>query len=298
MPLWYEKEKSSDRSRRRRNRQNVQAYGTGGTGSRAVEAQRQRAAGVYSPQSNRMPQKDGLQPGDPGYWEEGSRTYLWRDEKGGYDSLLASMEGGAGGADAIQNLLTSFQGSREELADFMEVAGPMFGALEGKRLEGSAGYQHLANQDNWDMGALGAYGTGAAQIGAGTRAGVRGAQQGLAAAGLGRGSASNAIAATLRQQGAGQQAGLQGQLVQQAARNRMQSANQLFDAHRTIAQMVLGQGITPRITSPQGGGVDTGSAVGAGAMQGAAAGAALGPWGAAIGGVAGAGLGYYNSRKS
>jgi hypothetical protein len=280
MPLWYEKRKQSDRARRRRNRQNAPAYETGGTGSRTAEAARQRAAGVHAPQMNRMPQAEGLQPGDAGYWEQGQRTHLWRDEQGGFDSILSSLETGQGAGDAIQQLLQNFQGSREELADFLEVAGPMMGALEAKRLEKRMG----------GMSAIGAYGEAAGQIGQGTRNAARGAQQNLAASGLGRGSASGAIGALLRQQGAGQQADLQSRAIQ----NNQQM---LFDAHRTIAQMALGQGVTPRINSPQGGGVGTGDAVGAGAIQGAAAGAPLGPWGALIGGAAGAGLGYYSSQK-
>lgn len=222
------------------------------------------------------------------------RDYLWRDQTGGYDSILRQFEtGDASTADALQDLLANFKGSREELADFMEVIGPMMGSLESRRLEQSEGLEFLSNQNNWDMGAMGGYGAAAGQMGQGTRQAMQQARQGMAAQGLGRGSGQAAIQSMLQQQNASSQAGLRSQLQQQSARNRMNSANTLFDAHRTIAQLALGQQITPRITSPQ----DAGGGGMGGWAGGAAAGASIGagvggPWGAlvgaGVGGVAGA----------
>ena len=219
--------------------------------------------------------------------------YLWRDRTGGYDAILKQFESGdASTADAVQELLTNFKGTREELADFMEVMGPMLGTLEARRLEQSPGLQHLSDEKNWDLGAMGSYGAAAGQMGQGTRMAMTQARQGMAAAGLGRGTGQAAIQSMLQQQNSMSQAGLRSQLQQQSARNRMNSANTLFDAHRTIAQLALGQQITPRITSPQD---SSGGASGwaGGAAAGAGIGAGVGgPWGAligaGIGGVAGA----------
>jgi len=223
--------------------------------------------------------------------------YLYQDQGGGYESLLQSMEGGASSADAIQDLLANFKGTPEAFADFMEIAGPLMGGLESRRLEGSEGLAFMSDQDNWDMGAMSAYGSGAAQIGQGTSRAIRGSQQAMAAQGLGRGSARSAASSMLEQQGMGQQADLRAQMEGQASRNRMASAGQLFDAHRTIAQMALGQQITPRISSPQGS--DTGiNGVAGGAAAGASMGSAFGPWGTLIGGAAGAGYGAYQDRQS
>lgn len=225
------------------------------------------------------------------------RDYLWRDQTGGYDSFLRQLESGdASTADAVQDLLSNFKGSREELADFMEVIGPMMGTLESRRLEQSPGLAHMSDQSNWDMGAMGSYGAAAGQMGQGTRQAMQQARQGMAAQGLGRGSGQAAIQSMLQQQNAASQAGLRSQLQQQSARNRMQSANTLFDAHRTIAQLALGQQITPRITSPQG--ADTGiGGIGQGAAAGASIGAGVGgPWGALVGAGVGAGYGAYANR--
>lgn len=223
------------------------------------------------------------------------RDYLYNDKTGGYDAVLQQFEQGGSSADAIQSLLSNFKGTREELADFMEVIGPMMGGLESRRLEQSPGLSYLSDQRNWDLGAMGAYGAGAAQIGQGTQMAARQAQQQLAASGLGRGSGSSAITAMLKQQGAAQQAGLGAQLRQQAAANKWNSANTLFDAHRTIAQLALGQQITPRITSPQDANTGIGG-VGQGAAAGAGVGASFGPWGALIGAGVGAGYGAYAQK--
>lgn len=242
-----------------------------------------------------------MQKADPignafGLWgkkRKDPRRHLWEYKTGGYDSFLRQLESGdASTADAIQDLLTNFKGSREELADFMEVIGPMMGTLESRRLEQSPGLAHLSDQSNWDMGAMGAYGAAAGQMAQGTRQAMQQASQGMAAQGLGRGTGQAAIQSMLQQQNAASQAGLGAQLRQQAARNRMQSANTLFDAHRTIAQLALGQQITPRITSPQDANTGIGG-IGQGAAAGASIGAGFGPWGALIGAGVGAGYGAY-----
>lgn len=221
---------------------------------------------------------------------------LWQEGSGGWDTLLGGFEGGASTADTIQELLGNFKGSPEAFADFMEIAGPLMGALESRRLEGSEGLAYMADPSNWDLGAMGAYGKAAGQIGRGTEDAIRSSEQGMAAQGLGRGTARTAASEMLRQQGSSQQADLRSELEQTAARNRMSGANQLFDAHRTIAQLALGQQITPRITSPQD--TDPGLGIAQGAAAGATAGAAAGPWGMAIGGLAGAGLGAYQQHRN
>lgn len=219
------------------------------------------------------------------------RDYLWRDQTGGYDAILRQFEQGDGStADAIQELLTNFKGTREELADFMEVVGPMLGTLESRRLEQSPGLQHLSDQRNWDMGAMGGYGAAAGQMAQGTRQAMQQARQGMSAAGLGRGTGQAAIQSMLQQQNSASQAGLRSQLQQQSARNRMNSANTLLDAHRTIAQLALGQQITPRIGSPQEANTGIGG-IGGGAAAGASIGSIGGPWGALIGAGVGAGVG-------
>lgn len=235
-----------------------------------------------------------------GLWGKKQKVarHLWEDPDRGVESVLQQFEQGGSSADAIQSLLTNFKGSEEDLADLMEIVGPMMGGLESRRLEQSPGLDYMSDQGNWDMGAMGSYGAAAGQMGAGTRRAITESQQGLAASGLGRGSGSNAITAMLRQQNASAQGGLRSQLEQQSARNRMSSANTLFDAHRTIAQLALGQQITPRITSPQ----DANQGIG-GVGQGAAAGGTLGasiggPWGALIGAGVGAGYGAYSQNKS
>lgn len=260
---------------------------------RLAEAERQRAAGITAP-SSRGFQAQGLKPGDPGFWQDRSRSYIWRDQTGGFDSLLRQYEGGGDSVGAIEDLLKTFQGDREELADFLEVAGPLMGGLEARKLEGSAGLGYMADQGNWDMGAMAGYGAGAGQIGRGTAQARSGAAQMLGRSGLGRGTARTAIDSMLQMQGSGQQAGLMAQATQQAGMNRMQSAQGLMDAHRTIAQLALGQSPTPRIQSPQG--TNSGMGWQQGALAGAGAGAALGPWGALIGGLAGAGLGASASK--
>lgn len=248
-----------------------------------------------------------MQKADPlgeamGLWgsrRKAPRDHLWRDQTGGYDAILRQFEkGDASTADAIQDLLTNFKGTREELADFMEVMGPMLGTLEARRLEQSPGLQHLSDQKNWDLGAMGSYGAAAGQMGQGTRMAMTQARQGMAAAGLGRGTGQAAIQSMLQQQNSASQAGLRSQLQQQSARNRMNSANTLFDAHRTIAQLALGQQITPRITSPQDANTGIGG-VGQGAAAGAGMGASIGgPWGALIGAGVGAGYGAYQDKHS
>jgi len=257
-----------------------------------------------SEQWGQTPPAQSLQKVDPigkalGFWGKKPKQppdYLYNDQTGGYESLLQGFEGGASTADALQDLLANFKGNPEQFADFMEIAGPLMGALESRRLEGSQGLAYMSDQGNWDLGAMGAYGAAAGQIGRGTREAMRSGEQSMAAQGLGRGTARTAASEMLRQSGSNQQADLRSQLEQTAARNRMGSANQLFDAHRTIAQLALGQQITPRITSPQ----DTQPGVGPaqGALAGAGAGAAFGPWGAGIGALAGAGLGAYQQSRS
>jgi len=206
------------------------------------------------------------------------------------------MEQGGSASNAIQDLITNFKGSKESLADFLEIGGPLFGALEANRTEQGAAFQHMADQSNWDLGAMGAYGDAAGQIGQGTTRAISQAQQNMASRGLGRGAGQTALTALLQQQGANQQAGLRAQLQQKAAQNRMASAGNLFSAQQSIAQMALGQGITPRINSPQGSDQGIGG-IGQGAAAGASMGAVAGPWGALIGGVAGAGYGAYQNKK-
>lgn len=234
-----------------------------------------------------------------GFWgskKNAARDYIWRDKTGGYDAVLRQMEEGGSSADAVQDLLSNFKGTREELADFMEVVGPMMGTLESRRLEQSPGLAYMSDQSKWDLGAMGGYGAAAGQMGQSTRQAMQQSSQNLAASGLGRGSGQAAIQSMLQQQNAASQAGLRSQLQQQSARNQMQSANTLFDAHRTIAQLALGQQITPRITSPQDANTGIGG-VGQGAAAGAGIGATFGPWGALIGAGVGAGYGAYASKR-
>jgi|TARA_R110000822_G_scaffold310554_1_gene444036 hypothetical protein len=228
------------------------------------------------------------------------RDFIWRngDNTGGFNSLLDSYEGGMSGSQGIQNILSNFQGNREELADFMEVAGPLMGGLEANRLEGSEAFQYMQDSRNWDQGAYAGYGQAAGAIGQQTANSQRSAGEAMSQRGLGLSSGNVALQSMLGQQGGNQQAILRGETEQRAAQNRMQSATQMQDAYRLLAQMTMGQGLLPRITSPQGGGGGAGAAGGiaGGAMAGAQLGSAVGPWGTLIGGVVGAGAGYAATR--
>jgi len=218
-----------------------------------------------------------------------SGSYLYADKAGGFDSLLRMYEQGQGGSSAIQDLLTNFKGTKEELADFLEIAGPLYGGLEAKQFQGSDAYKFFADKSNWDLGAMSGYGAAAGQIGRGTRQSQQQAGQGLAAMGFGRSSARGAVQSALSQQGIGQQANLRSQVQQQAMQNKANMAGQLMDANRLVAQMALGQQLTPRIQSPQGG-AEGGAGALQGALAGAGAGAAFGPIGAIVGGLGGAAL--------
>lgn len=165
-----------------------------------------------------------------------------------WKQILSSMEGQGGIEEALQGVLRNFKGKPGDLENFMRQAQPFLGAIEAGKLRKGKSMKFLEDEGNWDLGAMAGYGTGAGMIG---QAGARGMAQGqnqLAAMGLGRGSARAALAQQGMQQQAGQQADLWSRTYQQAQQNKQQSALQLMDAHRAIAQMALGQQITPRQT--------------------------------------------------
>lgn len=223
-------------------------------------------------------------------------TNLWNQRDGGWNSVLNSMEGNATTQEAIHDLLNNFVGSNESFADFMEVAGPLFGTFEANRFEQSDAFQFMKDTRNWDQGAYAGYGAAAGGIGQATARSQRQAGASLASQGLGRSSGNSAIQAMLQQQGQIQQSQLRGQTEQQASMNRMNSAVQMQDAYRLMSQMVMGQGLLPRITSPQQTQQSGYGGVAGGAMAGAQLGSTVGPWGTLIGGLVGAGAGYAASK--
>lgn len=244
-----------------------------------------------------------LTGGGGGSKQRDQRPARERDETGAIAMLGDAYGGGQSGTDFLSNLLNNFRGDWNELEKFMELAGPMINKLEGGfqagKMEGGDAFKYMADQGNWDMGALSSYGREAGQIGASTRTGIRDAQQGMGAAGMGRSSMRNALASTIRQQGVTAQSNAFSAAQQRAQQNRMGSAMNLMDAQRMIAQVALGQQITPRIPGggDGGGGPSAGAGAAAGAMSGAAAGTAVMPgWGTAVGAVAGGVGGYLGAR--
>lgn len=239
----------------------------------------------------------GLDEGIPlassyGAGREGSPLARDQDETGAIASLSDAFNRGATGTDFLRDLLSNFKGTWEDLKEFMDVAAPMANKLDAQTqsnlIKDSEGYKHLADKGNWDLGAMGAYGTQAGQIGAQTRSDMMAAQQGLGASGLGRSSMRNALSQSIRQQGITNQSSAFAAAQQRAAQNRMMSAGNLLDAHRTLAQIALGQQITPRVMSGYSDdGPSSGAAALGGALSGAGSLAALGPAGM----LAGAGLG-------
>lgn len=199
--------------------------------------------------------------------------------------LLAGMQAGEGTTDVLQRILTNFKGKPGNLEDFLRQAGPFLGAAQVNKLGQSPGLKFMEDQSNWDMGALGAYGQGAGMIGRGARQSIDAGNQQLAAAGLGRSAARGSQTAALRQQAYGQQAGLWSDTYQQAQRNRMASANNLFDAHRVLAQLAMGQVPTPRNVDSGAGANSLQDSLGA-LASGVGAGAAIGgPIGGLVGGA-------------
>lgn len=219
-----------------------------------------------------------------------------QDDTGAIATLSESFNQSGTGAEFLRDLLNNFKGTWEDLKEFMEVGAPMANKLDAQtqanRIMGSEGYKHLEDKSNWDLGAIGAYGTQAGQIGRQTRDDMMAAQQGAGAAGLGRSSMRNALSQAIRQQGVTNQSNAFAAAQQRAAQNRMLSAGNLLDAHRTIAQIALGQQITPRMmTGYDEQGPSQGAAGMAGMMSGIGAGAALGPAGMIGGGILGLGAG-------
>jgi hypothetical protein len=174
----------------------------------------------------------------------GGMTSYYNDS---WKQLQDTMSGGGGYEDAISKILANFQGKPSDLENFMRQAQPFMGAIEAGNMRNSAAYKQINDPNNWDMGAEGAYGPAAGQMARSSQRGVQTARAGLAAQGLGRGAGGAAIASGAANQLGEQQSNLWATLHQQAQQNRMQSAGNALDAHRMIAQMALGQQITPRV---------------------------------------------------
>lgn len=194
--------------------------------------------------------------------------------------FLGGQKGMGGQADLFADILGGFKGGPGELEGFMERAAPFL----AQSLRGGAGAQYMLDPSNWDMGAMGAYGPGAGQIGLGGAQAQRAGQGALARMGLGRSGASAALAQQALQQTTGQQAGLFSNLFQRAQQNRMMNAQNAYGINRDIAQLALGQTPTPRMS---GGGPSQGAAGLSGALAGVGALAPLGGVGAAVGGILG-----------
>lgn len=203
-----------------------------------------------------------------------------------WGQLLGGMQEGQGTDELLQRVLANFKGKPGNLEDFLRQAGPFLGAAGVSKLGASPGLAYMADQKNWDLGAMGGYGAAAGQIGQGARRSIDAGNQQLAAAGLGRSSARGSQTGALQQQAYGQQAGLWADTYQRAQQNRMQSATNLFDAHRTLAQLAMGQVPTPRMVDSGGGGGGLAGSLGA-LATGVGAGAAIG---GPIGGLVGGGL--------
>lgn len=152
---------------------------------------------------------------------------------------------------------------------------PAFGALQD--------FENLENP-------MQAFGAGAGMIGQGGAQALQRGQNQLARAGLGRSSAMAGLANRTASGVANQQAGLFTNLYQASQARRAANAQRAFDLHRQIAQMALGQTLTPRdaqFGNPNPG-VSSGSAILSGGLAGLGAGAPLGPIGAGVGGLLGA----------
>lgn len=234
--------------------------------------------------------------------QKGDRPYARnQDETGAIQMLADSYAQGGSGNDYIANLLQNFKGDWGELQKFLEVAGPMIDKREGQfqadKLSASKGMKFMENEANWDMGALSAYGPQAGAIGEGVRRSTAAGEQRLATAGLGRSSMRAALKQNVMQQGVTAQSNAFAAAQQRAAQNRMMSASSLLDAHRMVAQVAMGQSVTPRTQLGEG---DSGPSAGAGAAAGAAggiaAGSAAGPFGAVLGGAAGAVAGWLGAK--
>lgn len=235
----------------------------------------------YSDPKNRVRKK--REHGMTGYYDDS------------WGTLLDSLTRGDSTGDALTNILRNFKGDPAALEQFLGLATPFLAGSEANSLMNSKGYKYLQDEKNWDMGAMGGYGTAAGMIGQQGRAGMKAGANQLAASGLGRSGAQAALA----QQGmmgiGNQQAGLWNQVHQQSMQNRMNSASSAFDAQRQIAQMALGQQITARTDTGGGGGGSSVTGALGSMASGAAGGAAIG---GPIGGVIGAAAGGLASLAS
>lgn len=176
------------------------------------------------------------------------------------DSWKILSEGlGAGrGVDQILgDVLKGFKGKPGNLEDFLKQASPFLGAGAAGQIKGTAGFKHLDDPANWDMGALASFQPAAGAMARGSAQGLQAGTNQLAAAGLGRSGARASLRQQAAQNLAGQQGDLWSRVFQQSQQNRMQSALNNIDAHRTVAQIALGMAPTPRTTEQgQGGGGD------------------------------------------
>ncbi len=198
--------------------------------------------------------------------------------------LSEGLRGGRSLDQVLGEVLAGFKGNPGDLEDWLEQARPFMGAAAAGQLKGTEGFKFMQDPGNWDLGAMGSYAPAAGKMAQGAAQGLRSGQNMLAASGLGRSSARAGMRQRSAQALAGQQGDLWSRVNQQAQQNRMQSAMNAMDAHRTVAQLALGMSPNPRTEMGQGGGGDWLSGMGAGAGIGGAIG---GPVGAGIG----AGLG-------
>jgi hypothetical protein len=204
------------------------------------------------------------------------------------DSYLRLLEGlrrGEGPTEQLRGMLERFQGSPGDLEDYLKRAAPFIaGGLGGTEPFGYL--QDFRNVEN----PLQAYGRGAGMIGQGAAQGLAGAQNQLARAGLGRSAAMSGLASRAASGASAQQASLYTDLYQATQARQAANAQRAFDLHRQVAQMALGQSMTPRVEGGGGGPSQLSSTIGGG-LSGAGAGFAIGgPPGAVIGGLLG-GLG-------
>jgi hypothetical protein len=199
-----------------------------------------------------------------------------------YLRLLEGLRAGEGPSQQLQGILERFKGKPGNLEDFMGRAGPFIAGSLG----GTQPFNYLQNFQGIEN-PMQAYGRGAGMIGQGAAQGLQGAQNRLGRAGLGRSAAMSGLASRAASGASAQQANLYTDLYQATQQKQAANAQRAFDLHRQIAQMALGQNMTPRVDGGGGGPSQVGGAI-SGALGGAGAGFGIGgPVGGVIGGLLG-----------
>jgi hypothetical protein len=227
-----------------------------------------------------------------GITQPGSKTVSKRKPEGlarffddSYLQVLQGMEGGKQTSDIYQDILREFKGDQKHIEPFLKKASPFLAGSLGSS-DQARFMQDFRNVEN----PMQAFGQGAGMIGQGAAQSLQAGQNQLARSGLGRTGAMAGLAQRATQGAANQQSGLFTNLFQATQQRQSANAARAFDLQRQIAQMALGQNMTPR-DGGGGQGISSGAAIGGGALSGAGVGAAFGPLGAVIGGVGGGLLG-------